>query len=138
MTIQDQAPDLSICQEAQRKGVEIESNYYWAMNDDNNFELCQLINNFIEFKNGKSVNKIWLFENENYIPAPLTDEILEKLPVEIEELGSCHHLVIRVYKEKFYVLYEDAYGEQEYCFEDKKLSNALLRLAIKLKNEGML
>ena len=122
MNIQDLVPDLKICQEAKDKGVVIESKYYWwhRLNDSK-----WMISPF---------NEIF---NENYSSAPLTDEILKVLPREIIIEGYTSLLLIAK-NEKTYTAGYETDEDELYFIEDKKLSNALLLLAIKLKEEGII
>lgn len=123
--LQDLVPDLSICQDAKKKGVEIESVHYW-----NNFYGDWEVNDASYYKLSKDCT-----------PAPLTDETLEKLPEKIiPELsnGEDFSYLIIVKDKDFYTV---GYDGGDCIFEtvqDKKLSNALLRLAIKLKEEGII
>jgi len=109
-------PDLKICQEAFKKGIIKESKF-----------------SFVKFPSGEiCIMETNTHPNFNIYPAPLTDEILKVLPE----------------KEIFFNKGEDGYLVQygplvmieNSVIEviDKKLSNALLLLAIKLKSEGML
>jgi hypothetical protein len=108
MNIKDLVPDREICQEAKEKGVEIESFYKWA-----------------EILTGPTlICGEW---SDDATPAPLTDEILKVLP---ERAFS-----MPLYIKKFPLGYSVGYS---YSIENKKLSNALLLLAIKLKEENII
>lgn len=128
MTIQDLVPDREICQEAQNKGVKIDSNFWWKKDENKPY---------LVLKNSRYFNS----KGNIICPAPLTDEILEKLPEVIKKEGIIYR--INIFKEDgvWFVKYYYCDGEvylSRYSFEDKKLSNALLRLAIKLKEENII
>jgi hypothetical protein len=131
MNTQDLVPDREICQEAKDKGVVIESEYWWwkATPEDKYY---------LSIKKGDRIETLensWFttfgHKEEEYCPAPLTDEILKVLPV------KALHGSLRIYKD------EDGYAVEYYDggfnkpIKDKKLSNALLLLAIKLKDENI-
>ena len=63
-----------------------------------------------------------------------SDEILEKLPVNIENLT----IWVCKCKNGYTVYYfdEDGYGEEEFCQSDKKLSNALAKMWVFLIENG--
>lgn len=134
MTIQDQAPDLSICQLAKEKGVEIESKFWWNRLSDcpDGKEDWVIIDSE---RYGRLVDKMTV------VPAPLTDEILKKLPEKIiPELsgGEDFSYLIIVKDKDFYTV---GYDGGECIFEtvqDKKLSNALYLLYMKLKETGII
>lgn len=107
-------PDLEICQEAKAKGVVIESSFWYKIGDSTG-----TVN--IILKEKLDIGNIHF----SYYPAPLTDEILKKLKdVEIEIVcGIDNVFIVRWLNDSFI---------------DKKLSNALLLLAIKLKDEGII
>ena len=127
MNIQDLVPDLKICQEAKDKGVVIESKYYWwhRLNDSK-----WMISPFNEIFNG------------DCFPAPLTDEILKVLPETIKRYDRLFCLRITKTAGNYFAWYEEFETDDgidyDLYFEDKKLSNALLLLAIKLKDEGII
>lgn len=122
--LQDLVPDLSICQDAKKKGVEIESVHYW-----NNFYGDWEVNDASYYKLSKDCT-----------PAPLTDEILEKLPFFINYKDKKTQLIMWKGFNDYFAGYQTNDNEREilFYFEDKKLSNALLKLAIRLKEEGII
>ena len=131
MNIQDLVPDLKICQEAKDKGVVIESEYYWwhRLNDSK-----WMISPFNEIFNG------------DCFPAPLTDEILLKLPKHIRGTNeNVPRFPNNNYPFKLTISYSIKKGwSVSYAglikpiYDKNKLSNALLLLAIKLKEEGII
>jgi hypothetical protein len=131
--IQDLVPDREICQEAKDKGVVIESSFYWTELNGEWFT--------IDVLDGYSIPK---GDEDRFIPAPLTDEILKVLPERIvKSVDEVYILSIIKTTNGYIVMYFcDGYvkGDIHYIFrfEDKKLSNALLLLAIKLKEEKII
>jgi hypothetical protein len=129
---QDLVPDREICQEAKDKGVVIESEYWWwkATPEDKYY---------LSIKKGDRIETLensWFttfgHKEEEYCPAPLTDEILKVLPDEI-------NLTIVKEKENIFCVSAHIGIEKRRIIEyGKKLSNALLLLAIKLVDEGLL
>jgi len=125
MNIKDLVPDLSICQEAKEKGVVIESSFHW-----------------FEAHEGSDT---WYLSDKigipgcGYVPAPLTDEILQVLPKNILKNSKTYWLTIDKAGDCFNAYYKnDETLERNPRFNDKKLSNALLLLAIELKKEGII
>ena len=120
-------PDLKICQEA--KGIVKESKFDWSLitysdiESSNRFTYRIRTNEEIK-RDLKELNGTL----KDKVSAPLTDEILKVLPIGIKitrfiEVGTGNEL--------FDVCH---FG---YRVIDKKLSNALLLLAIKLVKEGI-
>jgi hypothetical protein len=159
--INDLVADREICQEAQKKGVVIESKYWWA---NFNCKMCSEGGGFQGWclceksivgdptiktsKDGKQYTEgeiqmypigdenildPWHYEKE--CPAPLTDEILQILPDNIKDVS----IIVKT-KNGFGVflvdITENEDEEDKIIIEDKKLSNAMLLLAIKLKEDG--
>jgi hypothetical protein len=67
------------------------------------------------------------------LPAPLATELLEELPSELED--TCVLLIRKLEKE-----YEVGYGVDSITkeFEDKSLPNALAKMRLYLKKEGLI
>ena len=123
MNIQDLVSDREICQEAKEKGVVIESEYWWVKCKGGTF----------------AIGKTGEFVDAEKCPAHLTDEILKVLPWTIGMNGLSLYLTIQMQREVYCVGYERrAVYDNNYHFVDKKLSNALLLLVIKLKEEGVI
>lgn len=134
MKIEDLVPDREICQEAKEKGVVIESEYYWFQweGDKNNGLRWDI-------RIGKNVDYDGTLPNfvKQECPAPLTDEILLILPAVIPDGVEPYILTIVKVTNGYAVMYYNGKSNL-YRFENKKLSNALLLLAIKLKSEGII
>ena len=131
MNINDLVPDLKICQEAKEKGVVIESAFKYFKFSLNKDYLLQFdpTNDFMTLSG----------ELEDKVSAPLTDDILKMLPWTIEMNGLPLYLTIQMQREVYCVGYERrAVYDNNYHFVDKKLSNALLLLATKLMEEGII
>jgi hypothetical protein len=130
MNIQDLVPDREICQEAKEKGVVIES-----------------INGYYSFSSTQGVTaEIGIYENTPYegdydtynfiANAPLTDEILKVLP---QQFGGQDLEIIKLPHDIYSCGYpRDIMGRGINYYKDKKLSNALLLLAIKLTDEKII
>lgn len=127
-------PDLEICREAVKSGLVMESEYYWFIglkdtdywfdDDTPSYDTPKIIN---EIR-----NKLL---GESY-PAPLTDEILEKLP---QQLNGKDLKMVKLPFDMYSCGYpRDEKGHGLNYVKDKKLSNALLLLAIKLKEENII
>jgi hypothetical protein len=132
MNINDLVPDRENCQEAKEKGVVIESSFKYFKFSFNKDYLLQFdpTNDFMTLSG----------ELEDKVSAPLTDEILPMLPAEIELRDNFYSLVILKSKKFGYRVYYtiDENEKENFFFEDKKLSNAMLLLAIKLKEEKII
>jgi hypothetical protein len=112
--------DLYICQEAFKKGIKIESVYKWA-------EIVGVM------------TIVCGVGYEDSVSAPLTDEILQVLPKNILKNSKTYWLTIDKAGDCFNAYYKnDETLERNPRFNDKKLSNALLLLAIELKKEGII
>jgi hypothetical protein len=122
--MQNLVPDLKICQEAQ--GIVKDSKFYWGM------EVYE------DFKIYSKEDAFCLVEEKFYFPAPLTDEILKVLPWMISPEGTPQYLTIEKVEEEYTAGYGRLGKFNLYYFRDKKLSNALLLLAIRLKKENIL
>jgi len=133
MNTNDLVPDLKICQEAKEKGVVIESSFYYEIYKDG-FSLR--MDGEETFNYDSRSTDIWR-KDEDSVPAPLTEEILKVLPREIIIEGYTSLLLIAK-NEKTYTAGYETDEDELYFIEDKKLSNALLLLAIKLKEEGII
>ena len=131
MNIQDLVSDLDICQEAKEKGVVINSLSYFVKEYPVKEKEVWVI-----ARKETITGTISFYENE-HCPAPLTDEILKVLPREIIIEGYTSLLLIAK-NEKTYTAGYETDEDELYFIEDKKLSNALLLLAIKLKEEGII
>ena len=131
MNINDLVPDREICQEAKEKGMVIESSFYWTELNGEWF--------IIDVLDGYSIPK---GDEDRFISAPLTDEILQKLPETINRYDRLFCLRITKTAGNYFAWYEEFETDDgiDYSlyFEDKKLSNALLLLYIKLVDEGIL
>ena len=161
MNIQDLVPDLDICQKAKEKGVVIESSFWWIKGKmeygyEGEWEILEGDEYFlfdltigkktfedyeitpamsIESGNTEEEYRAWDEERaigvkrmrETIFPAPLTDEILEAIEMEDVDEITIRKGEVGIYKK----------GVWKWV-EDKKLSNALLLLAIKLKEEGII
>jgi hypothetical protein len=143
--MQNLVADLSICQEAFNKGVKIESEYYWQKITTKDWKISSYHDfDGINSKGEKEIDgletiKSWANDTDEVFPAPLTDEILEKLPWYIGVDNKAEYLTI--FKEGEY--YRVGYGRNgkfsySYDITYKKLSNALLKLLIKLKEENII
>jgi hypothetical protein len=118
--------DKEICQEAFKKGIKIESELMW--NED--------LSTKFPVKNEKTAD--WITKPS--YPAPITDEILKELPEKIEA-GIEHvtyYLEIFKRKDDYLAHYRSKNGVVFTFNIDKKLSNALLMLYTKLKDEGII
>lgn len=111
-------PDLKICQEAKEKGVEIESELK-----------INLITGDIVCKE--------IYQYEDCAPAPLTDEILKVLPWAIKT-GDFKGFFSMQKDGEIYRSFYELGKERKFVFEDKKLSNALYLLYMKLKKEKII
>jgi hypothetical protein len=141
MNIQDLVPDLSICQEAKDKGVVIESSFWWKKTIDSS----RIEKHYNQITGTQLLygNKYIIREASGDYPAPLTDEILPKLPNSIikdtvKDEERFYLEIIKLDDDSFSASYANEKHGFYYNFEDKKLSNALLLLAIKLKEEGII
>lgn len=89
---------------------------------------------------GKPENKQQL--KVDIIPAPIAEELMEILPEDIYEGYNNYDLTVTKYNNYYEATYEELvedYGrEVRYECEDKKLSNTLSRLVLKLINEEIL
>ena len=124
MNINDLLPDREICQEAQDKGVVIESSFWYKVGNSSGAvnivpeEMTDIGN--ISF---------------SYCPAPLTDEIMPKLP---QQFGGQDLEIVKLPHDIYSCGYpRDIMGRGINYYQDKKLSNALFLLAIKLKEMGI-
>lgn len=131
--------DKEICQEA--KGIIKDSKFYWSnLRYSIEKEEWEYVGgDFLELYYEiiptipKGKKNEWMKTKAIIFPAPLTDEILKVLPSWIEvEREKCDLIIL---KEKDY--FECSY-DGEYCSTDKKLSNALYKLLIKLVKEGII
>jgi hypothetical protein len=130
MSIQTLLPDREICQEAQKKGVVIESSFYYWMNRWGGWADSDepVLENHIP-NNPK--------DGWKFYPAPLTDEIFPKLPAKIKK-DNLEFLLIITNENDIYSCFYSGKSLCIYVTEDKKLSNAMLLLSIKLKEENLL
>ena len=129
--IQDLVPDREICQEAKEKGVVIESAFKYFKFSLNKDYLLQFdpTNDFMTLSG----------ELEDKVSAPLTDEILKVLPSHIIKDSRRYYLTIEKLSGEYCVSYDYSDSSLElFLFSKYKLSNALLLLAIKLKDEGII
>jgi hypothetical protein len=139
--MQNLVADLSICQEAFKKGIKIESKFWWF--EERKTPYDSVYNDPEYYWELKEVgNKNIKTEYNTACPAPLTDEILQVLPVEVRNGVDIYYLMIEKTEDGFTACYgqRDNDGCIAYyiMFEDKKLSNALLSLACKLKDENII
>jgi hypothetical protein len=127
-------PDLKICQEA--KGIVKDSKFVWVCNPwafSDKSRWMILLRKEAEDPNRNGIERI--------TPAPLTDEILKMLPKFFKKDGDAGivYLIIEC-NDNCYVVYYGHYEhvEKHFFTINEKLSNALLLLAIKLVEEGLL
>lgn len=80
----------------------------------------------------------WKKNSKFICPAPLTDEILKVLPEKIYFEDVIFRLKIFKIKNDYLVRYRSKDGLVSIFSINKKPSNALLRLAIRLKDEGII
>ena len=136
MNTNDLVPDLKICQEAKEKGVVINSLSYFVKEYPVKEKEVWVI-----ARKETITGTISFYENE-HCPAPLTDEILKVLPETIKRYDRLFCLRITKTAGNYFAWYEEFETDDgidyDLYFEDKKLSNALLLLAIKLKEEGII
>ena len=125
MNIQELVPDLSICREAKEKGVVIESAFKYFKFSLNKDYLLQFdpTNDFMTLSG----------ELEDKVSAPLTDEILEIFKTK-NKLDSFEVIKKKDGYNAYFWNDKDCNWTEVF---DKKLSNALLLLAIKLKEEDL-
>ena len=82
----------------------------------------------------------------NFIPAPLATEILEELPIFIDGDKEFNLHIKKVVNNDYIVKYEDGgsmtyegkSGEEDYYQCDESLPNALAKMYLYLKKEGLL
>lgn len=123
--LQNLVPDREICQEAKDKGVVIESSFYWT---ELNVEWF-----IIDVLDGYSIPK---GDEHRFVSAPLTDEILKVLP---QQFGGQDLEIVKLPHDIYSCGYpRDIMGRGINYYQDKKLSNALLLLYMKLKEENLL
>lgn len=116
--MQNILPDLKICQE--EKGIIKESKF-----------------SFVKFPSGEiCIMETNLHIAFNLCPAPLTDEILKVLP---QQFGGSDLEIVKLPHDIYSCGYpRDIMGRGINYVQDKKLSNALFLLAIKLVDEGII
>jgi len=128
--------DLEIAKELKENGFPQITNFYHRIQKDE-------IGEFTDFSNTHLKSDFMTIIN--VYSAPTTDELIKQLPREIKDLNFeyYYHLKIEqspIHDEMYFISYgitnQDRAWMQYYDTDDKKLSNALAKMWLKLKKEG--
>ena len=131
--------DLELCQELEKRGIEIDTEFRYIWNLDCN---CYVLRNHAEIAI-HFVQGTGCYYNNRQISAPITDELLERMPRNIISNNEYFELTITIIPdsegERFYnVSYKHINSPTTIKVYIDYLSNALTKMIIWLFDNGYL